>query len=67
MMPTVHEYLATTTRAARLGYRALIVASSHVELIDAATGRTVARVGAWGDVGGWLDAAERMQTMRRAA
>lgn len=45
-MPTIEAWNEVSTRAAILGYRVLIVAGSHVELIDAATGRTVARVGA---------------------
>ena len=71
-MPTVPEYLATTTRAARLGYRVLIVAGSHVEMIDAASGgRTqgspVQRVATWEGVEGWLDEAEQLQTRKKAA
>lgn len=66
-MPTPDQWLETTTRARALGYRVLIVAASHVELIDAGTGRTVATVRAWGEVGAWLDEAERMMSRKRAA
>jgi len=66
-LPSNEMWNATTTRAARLALRVLIVAGSHVELIDADTGRVVSRVGPWGAVAGWLEEAERMQTMRRAA
>lgn len=66
-MPTVPEYLATTTRAASLGYRVLIVAGSHVELLDAATGRAVGRVAGWADVGTWLETREQERQWKRAA
>ena len=57
----------TATRAARLGYRVLIVAGSHIEMLSALTGRPVARVATWSEVAGWLDEAERMQEWRKAA
>lgn len=66
-MPTIEAWNEVSTRAARLGYRVLIVAASHVELIDATTGREVARVGEWGEVVVWLAVREQETRWKRAA
>lgn len=65
---TSHEVAASAADLANIAaLRVLIVAGSHIELIDAGTGREVARVGAWADVGGWLEEKERMMSRKRAA
>ncbi len=58
-LPTIAQWNDATVRAARLGVRLLIVASCHVELIDAATGRVCSLVASWDAVLDWIEPMER--------